>query len=337
MGRLRPPHFFTARGQYSDCNDPGISWQMNQPATHISFASKLRERLQRAALRITPGRAIDDTLLEELETQLLQADMGVEATRAILEQLRARARDSRLKDADALRTALVEIITNLLAPVGQPLRVESAGKPFVILTVGVNGVGKTTTLGKLAQRFKSQGLKLMLAAGDTFRAAAVEQLQTWGARQDVPVIAQAAGADPAAVVHDAWLAAKSRNCDVLIVDTAGRLHTQGKLMEELKKIRRVLAKHDPAAPHECLLVLDAGTGQNALRQIEHFHATVGVTGLVIAKLDGTAKGGIVIAAARRFGIPIRFIGLGEQAGDLEEFDARTFATALVGGSGGTHP
>ena len=187
MGRLRPPHFFTARGQYSDCNDPGISWQMNQPATHISFASKLRERLQRAALRITPGRAIDDTLLKELETQLLQADVGVEATRAILDQLRARARDSRLKDADALRTALVEIITNLLAPVGQPLKVESAGKPFVILTVGVNGVGKTTTLGKLALRFKSQGLKLMLAAGDTFRAAAVEQLQTWGVRLDVPV------------------------------------------------------------------------------------------------------------------------------------------------------
>lgn len=310
---------------------------MNQPATHISFVSKLRERLQRAALRIAPGRTIDNTLLEELETQLLQADMGVEATRAILEQLRIRARDSGLKDADVLRTALVEIITNLLAPVGQPLKVESAGKPFVILAVGVNGVGKTTTLGKLAQRFKSQGLKLMLAAGDTFRAAAVEQLQTWGARQDVPVIAQAAGADPAAVAHDAWLAAKSRGCDVLIVDTAGRLHTQGNLMEELKKIRRVLAKHDPVAPHECLLVLDAGTGQNALRQIEHFHATVGVTGLVITKLDGTAKGGIVIAAAQRFGIPIRFIGLGEQAGDLEEFDARTFATALVGVSGGTYP
>jgi len=305
---------------------------MNQPASQISFVSKLRERLQRAALHIAPDRSIDEALMEELETQLLQADVGVEATRAILEQLRTRARENKLKDAAVLRMALVEIITGLLAPVARPLKLECASKPFIILTVGVNGVGKTTTLGKLAQRFKSQGLKLMLAAGDTFRAAAVEQLQTWGARQDVPVIAQAAGADPAAVAHDAWLAAKSRGCDVLIVDTAGRLHTQGNLMEELKKIRRVLAKHDPAAPHECLLVLDAGTGQNALRQIEQFHASAGVTGLAITKLDGTAKGGIVIAAAQRFGIPIRFIGLGEQAGDLEEFNARGFAEALVGES-----
>jgi len=303
---------------------------MNPPASQHSFVSKLRERLQCAVLRITPGRAIDGALLEEFENQLLQADVGIEATRRILEQLRACTRDSGLKDAEALRTALVKIITELLAPVAHTLKVETTGKPFVILAVGVNGVGKTTTLGKLVQRFKLRGHKLMLAAGDTFRAAAVEQLQIWGARQDVPVITQAAGADPAAVAHDAWLAAKARGSDVLIVDTAGRLHTQGNLMEELKKIRRVLAKLDPAAPHECLLVLDAGTGQNALRQIEQFHAAVGVTGLVITKLDGTAKGGIVIAAAQRFGIPIRYIGLGEQAGDLEEFDARAFASALVG-------
>lgn len=303
---------------------------MNQPVTKISFVSKVRERLQRAALRIAPGRAIDETLLEELENQLLQADVGVEATRTILEQLRNRTRENKLKDADTLRAALVEIISELLTPVARPLNINNTNKPFVILMVGVNGVGKTTTLGKLAQRYKSQGLKLMLAAGDTFRAAAVEQLQTWGALQNVPVIAQAAGADAAAVAHDAWLAAKSRGCDVLIVDTAGRLHTQGNLMEELRKIRRVLAKHDPAAPHECLLVLDAGTGQNALRQIEQFHAAVNVTGLVITKLDGTAKGGILIAAAQRFGIPIRFIGIGEQADDLEEFDARGFAAALVG-------
>ncbi|MGH8399061.1 MAG: signal recognition particle-docking protein FtsY [Gammaproteobacteria bacterium] len=303
---------------------------MNQPVTKISFVSKLRERLQRAALRIAPGRAIDETLLEELENQLLQADVGVEATRTILEQLRDRTRENKLKDADALRAALVEIISALLTPVARPLNINNINKPFVILVVGVNGVGKTTTLGKLAQRYKSQGRKLMLAAGDTFRAAAVEQLQTWGGRQNVPVIAQAAGADPAAVAHDAWLAAKSRSSDVLFVDTAGRLHTQGNLMEELRKIRRVLAKHDPAAPHECLLVLDAGTGQNALRQIEQFHAAVNVTGLVITKLDGTAKGGILIAAAQRFGIPIRFIGIGEQADDLEEFDARGFAAALVG-------
>lgn len=310
---------------------------MNQPASKISFVSRLRERLQRAALRIAPGQAIDEALLEGLETQLLQADVGVEATRAILEQLRTRARENRLKDAEALHAALVEIITGLLTPVARPLLLEKIHKPFVILAVGVNGVGKTTTLGKLAQRFKSQGLKLMLAAGDTFRAAAVEQLQAWGMRQDVPVIAQASGADPAAVAHDAWLAAKARGSDMLIVDTAGRLHTQGNLMEELKKIRRVLAKHDSSAPHECLLVLDAGTGQNALRQIEQFHAAVNVTGLVITKLDGSAKGGIVIAAAQRFGIPIRFIGIGEQADDLEEFNAHTFATALVGAPEEAHP
>ncbi|MGH8377745.1 MAG: signal recognition particle-docking protein FtsY, partial [Gammaproteobacteria bacterium] len=288
------------------------------------------ERLRRASLRIVPGQSIDDTLLEELETRLLQADVGVDATRLIIEHLHLRARAGNLKDADALSTALVEDITVLLAPVARPLAPDTAAKPFVILAVGVNGVGKTTTIAKLAERYRLQELKPLLAAGDTFRAAAVEQLQAWGARQNVPVIAQAPGADPAAVAHDAWLAAKSRASDILIVDTAGRLHTQGNLMEELKKIRRVLAKHDPAAPHECLLVLDAGTGQNALRQIEQFHAAVEVTGLVITKLDGTAKGGILIAAAQRFGIPIRFIGIGEEADDLEEFEARAFANALVG-------
>ncbi|MGA9855038.1 MAG: signal recognition particle-docking protein FtsY [Gammaproteobacteria bacterium] len=301
---------------------------MKQTNTVPGFLARLGSRLKLPAL-FTRGR-VDNTLLEELENQLLQADVGVEATRTIIEQLRTHASEDRLKDVDALRIALVEIIIDLLAPVARTLKLENTNKPFVILAVGVNGVGKTTTIGKLAQRFKSSGLKLMLAAGDTFRAAAVEQLQAWGARQDVPVMAQAAGADPAAVAHDAWLSAKARGSDVLIVDTAGRLHTQGNLMEELKKIRRVLAKLDPSAPHECLLVLDAGTGQNALRQIEQFHAAVRVTGLVIAKLDGTAKGGIVIAAAQRFGIPIRYIGLGEQADDLEEFDAQAFATALVG-------
>ena len=310
---------------------------MNEPVFKFGFLTKLRQRLRYVVLQVTPGRLIDDALLEEIESQLLQSDLGLEATQTILQELRVRARENKLKDTDALRTALVEIITRLLASVTQPLRVETNGRPFVILAMGVNGVGKTTTIGKLAQRFKSHGLKLMLAAGDTFRAAAVEQLQTWGERQQVPVIAQAAGADPAAVAHDAWLAAKARGCDVLMVDTAGRLHTQGNLMEELKKIRRVLAKLDPSAPHECLLVLDAGTGQNALRQIEQFHTAVGVTGLVVTKLDGTAKGGIVIAAAQRFGIPIRYIGLGEQASDLEEFDAQTFAAALVGISEGTQP
>lgn len=303
---------------------------MNQPAEKTSLLSKLRERLRRAALHIIPGVVADETLFEELETQLLQADVGVQATRIMLERLRMHMRNGHLKDSSGLRATLIDEITAMLAPVAQPLVPETATKPFVILAVGVNGVGKTTTIAKLAQRFKSKGMKIMLAAGDTFRAAAVEQLQTWGTRQNVPVIAQAPGADSAAVAHDAWLAAKSRNSDVLMVDTAGRLHTQDNLMQELKKIRRVLTKLDPATPHECLLVLDAGTGQNALRQIEQFHAAVQVTGLVITKLDGTAKGGILIAAAERFGIPIRYIGIGEQADDLQEFVAREFAEALVG-------
>lgn len=304
---------------------------MNQVATPTSFLDKLRRHLRRAALHITPAAAVNEALFEELETQLLRADMGLEATQKILGVLRTQVRDHKLRDALPLHAALVNILADLLAPVQHPLQPDTAVKPFVILAVGVNGVGKTTTIAKLAQRLKSESMKVMLAAGDTFRAAAVEQLQVWGARQSVPVIAQAPGADPAAVAHDAWLAARARGSDVLIVDTAGRLHTQGNLMEELKKIRRVLAKQDAAAPHECLLVLDAGTGQNALRQIEQFHAAVNVTGLAITKLDGTAKGGILIAAAERFGIPIRFIGIGEQADDLEEFDAREFAEALTGG------
>ncbi len=310
---------------------------MSQAASKSVFLGKLRERLQRATLRIAPGCGVDTALLEELETQLLQADAGVTATRGILENLRARVRDGHLQDSGALRAALAEEITKLLQPAAQPLTLDGAVKPFVILAVGVNGAGKTTTVAKLARRYKNQGLKPMLAAADTFRAAAVEQLKVWGERQGVPVVAQAAGTDPAAVAHDAWLAAKSRGSDLLMVDTAGRLHTQGNLMEELKKIRRVLAKQDAAAPHECLLVLDAGTGQNVLRQIEQFHAAVHVTGLVITKLDGTARGGIVIAAAQRFGIPMRFIGIGEQADDLQEFNARAFACALAGVSEGAQP
>lgn len=303
---------------------------MNTDSPPSSFFGKLRQHLRRAALHIALGAAVNEALFEELETRLLQADVGVEATRILLEKLHMRARDGHLKDSDALRAALADEITSLLMPVAQPLVPETATKPFVILAVGVNGVGKTTTLAKLAQRFQSNDQQVLLAAGDTFRAAAVEQLQTWGARQHMPVIAQAPGADPAAVAHDAWLAAKSRGSDVLMVDTAGRLHIQGNLMEELKKIRRVLAKLDSAAPHECLLVLDAGTGQNALRQIEQFHAAVQVTGLAITKLDSTAKGGILIAAAQRFGIPIRYLGIGEQADDLQEFVAREFAAVLVG-------
>ncbi|MDE1887089.1 MAG: signal recognition particle-docking protein FtsY [Gammaproteobacteria bacterium] len=303
---------------------------MNQVATPSEFLDKLRARLRRATLHLVPGAAVDDALFEDLEGQLLQADLGIEAAQQLLARLRARARAGRLRDTGALRAALSDEIAALLAPMARPLVVDTGARPFVVLAVGVNGVGKTTTVAKLAQRFQAAGQQVMLAAADTFRAAAIEQLQAWGARQNVPVIAQAQGADPAAVAHDAWHAARVRGSDVLIVDTAGRLHTQGNLMEELRKIRRVLARLDAAAPHERLLVLDAGTGQNALRQIEQFHAAVEVSGLAVTKLDGTAKGGILIAAAQRFGIPIRYIGIGEQAADLEEFDARAFASALVG-------
>ncbi|HKT32894.1 MAG TPA: signal recognition particle-docking protein FtsY [Gammaproteobacteria bacterium] len=301
---------------------------MTQSGAKTGFASRLRERLRRTALHIAPGSVVDDALFEDLEAQLLQADVGIEAAQQLLARLRARA--ERLRDADGLRAALTDGVAEQLAPVARPLVVDTGARPFVILAVGVNGVGKTTTVAKLAQRFQAAGKQVMLAAADTFRAAAIEQLQAWGARQSVPVIAQAPGADAAAVAHDAWHAAHARGSDVLIVDTAGRLHTQGKLMEELRKIRRVLAKLDPATPHERLLVLDAGTGQNALRQIEQFHTAVEVSGLAVTKLDGTAKGGILIAAAQRFGIPIRYIGIGEQADDLEEFNARMFAAALVG-------
>ncbi|HET7395045.1 MAG TPA: signal recognition particle-docking protein FtsY [Gammaproteobacteria bacterium] len=303
---------------------------MTQTTPASSLFGRLRNGLRRAALHLTPGSRVDETVLEELETQLLMADVGIDACRDLLARLRTRIKSGGLADTDALRKALRDDIHGLLEPVARPLELTGAAHPFVILVVGVNGAGKTTTIGKLAQRLHAENRTVILAAGDTFRAAAIEQLQTWGTRHGVAVIAQGNGADPAAVAHDAHIAARSRGCDVLIVDTAGRLHTQGGLMEELKKIRRVLSRLDDTAPQECLLVIDAGTGQNALKQIEQFNAAVNVTGLVITKLDGTAKGGIVIAAAKRFGIPIRFIGVGEQADDLQPFDADAFAAALVG-------
>lgn len=289
--------------------------------------ARLKARLNRGSgwLAAFSG-PVDEAQLEELETRLIQGDVGVETSARIMGNLRQR----RVADAAALKGALLEELLTLLQPVAQPLALPAGVKPFVILALGVNGVGKTTTLGKLAQRFKSEGKSVMLAAGDTFRAAAVEQLQQWGERQGVPVIAQGSGADPAAVAHDAYAAAQARGADVLMVDTAGRLHTQAGLMDELKKVNRVLGKFGPGVPQERLLVLDAGLGQNALRQIEEFHAAVGVTGLVVTKLDGTAKGGIVVAAAARFRVPIRFIGVGEAAEDLAPFDARAFAEALVG-------
>jgi len=276
------------------------------------------------------GRKVDDALLEELETQLLVADVGVEATRTIIDDLTRRVSRKELNDGDALLAALREEMERILEPVSRPLTLPAGGAPFVILMVGVNGAGKTTTIGKLAKRFQGEGRSVMLAAGDTFRAAAVEQLQVWGERNDIPVIAQHTGADAASVVFDALQAAQARGTDLLIADTAGRLHTQANLMEELKKIKRVLGKLDPTAPHEVLLVLDATTGQNALAQAEQFHRAVGVTGIALTKLDGTAKGGIIFAIARKLGLPIRFIGVGEGIDDLRPFDACEFVEALLG-------
>ena len=299
--------------------------------------ARLKNVLTRTRSSLTEGLAtlvlgkkeIDAEVLEELETQLLLADVGVDATRTIVNDLTARAQRKQLNDVDALFAALREDMQALLQPCVKPLHIDTARAPFVILMVGVNGVGKTTTIGKLAWRFQQQGLKVMLAAGDTFRAAAVEQLQEWGRRNEIPVIAQQAGADSASVIFDAIQAAKARGIDVLIADTAGRLHTQTNLMEELKKVKRVVAKLDASAPHETLLVVDAGTGQNALQQVTQFHQAVNLTGLALSKLDGTAKGGIIFAIAKKTGLPIRFIGVGEGIEDLREFDAREFVEALL--------
>ncbi|BCX89330.1 fused signal recognition particle receptor [Methylomarinovum tepidoasis] len=274
------------------------------------------------------GRELDEELLEEIETHLLMADVGVEATEAIIDRLKACLSRQQLKDQETVMQALHDVLLEILEPCSRPLRIDPAHKPFVILVVGVNGVGKTTTIGKLAKRLQRQGHSVMLAAGDTFRAAAVEQLKVWGERNQVPVVAQHTGADSASVIYDALQAAKARGIDVLIADTAGRLHTKSNLMEELAKIKRIMAKLDPTAPHEVLLVLDATTGQNAISQAEQFNQAVGVTGIALTKLDGTAKGGVIFALAKRFGIPIRFIGIGEGIDDLQDFDARAFVDAL---------
>ncbi|MDQ2696093.1 MAG: signal recognition particle-docking protein FtsY [Pseudomonadota bacterium] len=299
--------------------------------------SRLRQRLSRTRAGLFDGladlflgkKAIDDEILEELETRLLLADVGVDATAHIVGRLTERVSRRQLKDIDALLAALREEMLAILAPCSRPLVIDAARRPFVILMVGVNGVGKTTTIGKLARHLQDDGRSVLLAAGDTFRAAAVEQLQVWGERNRVAVIAQHSGADAAAVVFDAAQAAQARGVEVLIADTAGRLHTQANLMEELKKVKRVVAKVDPSAPHEVLLVVDAGTGQNALNQALQFHQAVGVTGIVLTKLDGTAKGGIVFAIARRLGLPIRYIGVGEGVEDLRPFDAGEFVAALL--------
>jgi fused signal recognition particle receptor len=300
------------------------------------FAS-LRQRLSKTRENLSSGLAdlllgkkqIDDDLLERLEDQLLMADVGMQATQKITSQLTQSLARKQLGDNDSLISALKRTMAEILAPCALPLQIDASKKPFVILMVGVNGAGKTTTVGKLAQQFKNQGLKVMLAAGDTFRAAAVEQLQTWGDRLDIPVIKQGQGADSASVIFDALQSARARGIDVLIADTAGRLHTQMSLMDELEKIKRVMAKIDPEAPHETLLVLDAVTGQNALAQASHFRDSVGITGLVLTKLDGTAKGGMIFSVAEQLQTPIRYIGVGETVNDLRPFDHEEFVDALL--------
>ena len=297
----------------------------------------LNERLSRsragfgARLKALFGlaRQIDDELLEDIETQLIMADVGVEATTRIIDTVSRQVKRKELKDASALYRRIRELMAEMLAPCEQPLVPEREDGPFVILVVGINGAGKTTTIGKLAHLWKAQGKKIMLAAGDTFRAAAVEQLKTWGERNEVPVVAQDTGADSASVIYDALDSARARGVDILIADTAGRLHTQDNLMEELKKIKRVMQKLDPEVPSEVLLVLDGGTGQNAVSQARQFHEAMGLTGLVVTKLDGTARGGVLFALAESLGVPIRFIGVGEGIADLRPFHADEFVTALL--------
>ncbi|SFU17604.1 signal recognition particle-docking protein FtsY [Kosakonia arachidis] len=288
---------------------------------------KTKENLGSGFISLFRGKKIDDDLFEELEEQLLIADVGVETTRRIITNLTEGASRKQLRDAEALYGLLKEEMSDILAKVNEPLNIE--GKtPFVILMVGVNGVGKTTTIGKLARQFEQQGKSVMLAAGDTFRAAAVEQLQVWGQRNNIPVIAQHTGADSASVIFDAIQAAKARNIDVLIADTAGRLQNKSHLMEELKKIVRVMKKLDEDAPHEVMLTIDASTGQNAISQAKLFHEAVGLTGITLTKLDGTAKGGVIFSVADQFGIPIRYIGVGERIEDLRPFNAGDFIEAL---------
>jgi fused signal recognition particle receptor len=291
--------------------------------------SRTSSNFSRGLGRLILGKKIiDDDLLDEIETQLLVADVGMEATSEIIADLTGRVARKQLADSGALYVALKQALADLLRRVEAPLQLDYSKGPRVILVVGVNGVGKTTTIGKLAKRLQGEGRKVMLAAGDTFRAAAVEQLQVWGERNQVPVVAQHTGADSASVIFDAIQSAQARAIDVVIADTAGRLHNKANLMEELSKVRRVMAKLDPTAPHEVLLVLDAGTGQNAINQAQQFIEAAGVTGLALTKLDGTAKGGVIFALSKKFGIPVRFIGVGEGIDDLQPFHADSFIDAL---------
>jgi fused signal recognition particle receptor len=318
-----------------DTPNPASSTQASE---RPGFLRRLRNRLNRGNSWLTydladlfRGREIDAAILEELETRLISADVGVEASARILAGLRQRVARRELSDVAALIAALRQSIAQILAPSARPLVIDSQRRPFVILVVGVNGSGKTTTIGKLAGRCAAEGLSVLLAAGDTFRAAAIEQLKVWAERSGAEFAAQAPGADPGAVVFDALAAARARASDVVLADTAGRLHSQSHLMDELKKVKRVIQRSDASAPHEVLLVLDANQGQNALAQARQFNEAVGVTGLVITKLDGTAKGGIVVAIANEMNLPIRYIGIGESLEDFGEFDPQAFAAALVEG------
>ena len=309
---------------------------MSQTTTpRAGFIGRMRAQLNKGDSWLTydlanlmPGGGLDDAALEELEDRLLMADVGVEATTEVIDHLRAEANAGRIKTPEQLQAQLVSALSRIVAPCAQPLDIPDFIRPYILLVVGVNGAGKTTTIGKLAKRLQGEGKSVMLAAGDTFRAAAVNQLKTWGERNNVPVVAQGQDSDSASVIFDAVQAAKARDVDVIIADTAGRLHTQGHLMDELRKIKRVVQKHDAYAPHEVMLVVDATTGQNALSQAVQFHEAIGLTGITVTKLDGTARGGIVFAIAKRLGLPIRYIGVGEQADDLGIFDAEQFIRAL---------
>ena len=307
-----------------------------KPEERQGFIKRLRAKMNRGdnwltydLARLAPGGTIDADVLEELESLLVMADVGIDTTQRIIRELQQRLARKELNDIEALRAGLEKSLLNILDPVEIPLEIDRSDSPFVILMVGVNGAGKTTTIGKLARRFQDDGHSVMLAAGDTFRAAAVEQLQVWGERNNVPVVAQHSGADPAAVIFDAWQAAKARNIDILLADTAGRLQNQKGLMDELTKIKRVVASRDESAPHEIMLVLDASQGQNALIQAEKFHEALGLTGITVTKLDGSAKGGILLAIADRLRVPVRFIGIGETADDMQPFLAREFVGALL--------
>ena len=307
-----------------------------KPEKKEGFIKRLRARINKGDSWLTydlanlaPGGKIDEDTLEELESLLVMADVGVDTTQRIIGDLQKKLARKELKDIEALQRGLRNSLCEILRPVEKPLTIEKPDGPFVILMVGVNGAGKTTTIGKLARRFKDQGFSVMLAAGDTFRAAAVEQLQAWGDRNDVPVIAQHAGADPAAVIFDAMDAARARNVDILLADTAGRLQSQTGLMDELAKVKRVISRRDETAPHEIMLVLDASQGQNALVQAEKFNEALGLTGLTVTKLDGSAKGGILLGIADRIGVPVRFIGIGEAAEDMQPFSAEEFVDALL--------